>query len=161
MYEYEISKLEDSKRNVNVSQKTVQYALMIKEKRSMNEKLKQQFIKEQKAVQDNTRRLENNSQRDEIDLEMKKLGEEMKFYKEKVKFIEEREQVKAGNMKRQYDAIKKYENKALEGGLAGGELEELKRNAINSINLNTYTAKKASNTARAQSLKESGLLEGE
>jgi hypothetical protein len=61
-------------------------------------------------------------------------------------------------MKKQYEAIKKFENKALEGGLAGGELEELKRNAINSINLNTHTSKKASNTARVQSLKESGIL---
>lgn len=34
----------------------------------MAEKLRQQYLKEQKAVQDNNKRLENNNQRDEIDL---------------------------------------------------------------------------------------------
>jgi hypothetical protein len=36
--------------------------------------------------------------------------------------VEGREVVKSGNMKKQYEAIKKYENRLLEAGLAGGEL---------------------------------------
>ena len=57
MYEYEISKLEDSGRNPNVSQKTVQLEQVIREKRALGEKLRQQYVREQKLLHDNTRRL--------------------------------------------------------------------------------------------------------
>ena len=66
---------------------------------------------------------------------MKKLTEEAKFFKEKLKYIDDRDNIKANNMKRQYDAIKKLENTLLESGLAGGELEEIKRSAISNLNL--------------------------
>lgn len=36
-------------------------------------------------------------------------------------------------MKKQYEHIKKMENKLLETGVAGGELEDLKRNAIRGL----------------------------
>jgi len=51
MYEYEIGKIEDSERTINVSQKSAQVQLIIKEKRMMADKLKHQLIKEQKVVQ--------------------------------------------------------------------------------------------------------------
>ena len=40
---------------------------------------------------------------------MKKMTEESKFFKKRVKDIEAREVIKAGNMKKQYEAIKKME----------------------------------------------------
>ena len=51
---------------------------------------------------------------------MKKLTDEAKFFREKVKMLEEKETIKANNMKRQYEAIKKYEKDLYEAGLAGG-----------------------------------------
>jgi hypothetical protein len=42
-------------------------------------------------------------------------------------------------MKRQYEAIKKLENNLLEQGLAGGELEEIKRSAISNVNTGRRT----------------------
>jgi hypothetical protein len=76
----------------------------------MAEKLKQQLVKEQRAAQDTMKKLENNNQRDEIEIYLKKLSEEAKFFKEKVRFLEQKEAVKAANMKKQYEAIKKFEN---------------------------------------------------
>lgn len=76
----------------------------------MAEKLKQQLVKEQKLSQDNMKKLSNNSQKDEIEVFLKKLSEEAKFYKEKVKFLEQKEAIRGGNMKKQYEAIKKLEN---------------------------------------------------
>lgn len=40
---------------------------------------------------------------------MKKLTEQLKFYKEKVKDLEQKEAMKAGNMKKQYQAIKRFQ----------------------------------------------------
>lgn len=40
-----------------MSQKSSHYDSLIKEKRNMIDKLKHQFIKEQKSVQDNTKKL--------------------------------------------------------------------------------------------------------
>ncbi len=37
-------------------------------------------------------------------------------------------------MKKQYEAIKKFENELLQAGLAGGQLEEIKHRAIKNIN---------------------------
>lgn len=65
---------------------------------------------------------------------MKKLTEEANFYREKIKYVEEVDKTKAANMKKQYEHIKKMENTLLEGGVAGGELEDLKRNAIKAVN---------------------------
>ncbi len=135
MYEYEVNKLEEASHSATVAQKTTQFDAIIKEKKAMSEKLRQQLLREQKGVQDNTRRLELHAHRDDVEIEMKKLTEEAKFYKEKLKFLEERENLKAHNMKKQYDAVKKLENTLLESGLAAGELEELKRNAISTLNL--------------------------
>ncbi len=42
--------------------------------------------------------------------------------------------MKAANMKKQYQMIKKFENELLQAGLAGGELEEIKHRAIRNIN---------------------------
>jgi hypothetical protein len=42
-------------------------------------------------------------------------------------------------MKRQYEAIKKLENNLLEQGLAGGELDEIKRNSISNLNTGRKT----------------------
>ena len=39
-------------------------------------------------------------------------------------------------MKKQYQAIKKYEGQLLEGGLAGGQLQEIKQRAIRSLKNN-------------------------
>jgi hypothetical protein len=50
MYEYEISKLEDANRSVNLSQKSTQIDQIVKEKRQMAEKLKQQLHKEKRIV---------------------------------------------------------------------------------------------------------------
>lgn len=45
-----------------------------------------------------------------METQTKKLAEEAKFYKEKVRFLEQSEALKAGNMKKQHEAIKKFEN---------------------------------------------------
>jgi TPP-dependent pyruvate/acetoin dehydrogenase alpha subunit len=37
-------------------------------------------------------------------------------------------------MKKQHEAIKKFENELLEAGLAGGELEEIRNRAIRAVN---------------------------
>ena len=50
MYEYEVGKLEDGNRSVNLSQKSSQYDLIIKEKKSMGEKLRLQLIKAKRTV---------------------------------------------------------------------------------------------------------------
>jgi hypothetical protein len=86
MYEYEIGKLEggNGKGGPSVTQKSTQIELIIKEKRAMADKLKQQLVKEQKTMAEISRRLEN-SQRDEVEMQNKKLAEEAKFYKEKVR----------------------------------------------------------------------------
>lgn len=74
----------------------------------MAEKLKQQVAKEQRATQENSRRLSNSHQRDELEVQTKKLAEEAKFYKEKIRFLEQAEGLKATNMKKQHEAIKKF-----------------------------------------------------
>lgn len=107
MYEYEVGKLEDSSRSVNLSQKSTQVEQILKEKRLMGEKLKQQLTKEKRIVEENIKRLEKNTEKNEMEVYIKKLTEEAKFYKEKVKVIEEQESIKAINMKKQYEAIKK------------------------------------------------------
>lgn len=50
MYEYEIAKLEDTNRSVNLSQKSTQIDQIVKEKRQMAERLKQQLHKEKRIV---------------------------------------------------------------------------------------------------------------
>lgn len=66
MYEYEVAKLEDGSRSVNLSQKSGQYDLVLKEKRAMGDKLKVQLLKVKRAVEDNTRRLEKNTEKNEL-----------------------------------------------------------------------------------------------
>lgn len=69
------------------------------------------------------KKLENNSQKEEIEKHLKSLHDEEKFLKDKIKDLESRETLKQGNMKKQYELIKKLENELLEGGLAAGELD--------------------------------------
>ena len=57
--------MEDSDRTVNVSQKSTQFDLMMKEKKALASKLKIKLIKEQKIVQDNTRKLQKDNQKEE------------------------------------------------------------------------------------------------
>lgn len=57
MYEYEVAKLEDGSRSVNLSEKSSHFELIIKEKRGMGERLRLQLLKVKRAVEDNTRRL--------------------------------------------------------------------------------------------------------
>jgi hypothetical protein len=45
MYEYEVNKLEEGNRSVNLTQKNGQIDGIIKEKKAMGEKLKAKFIK--------------------------------------------------------------------------------------------------------------------
>jgi hypothetical protein len=139
MYEYEIGKLEEANKSVTISQKSNQVDSMVKEKRSLADKLKAKLVKEQRLVQDNIRRLEKHNQKEEIEHHVKKMADEANFFKEQCKVIEQREAMKASNMKKQYDAIKKHEAELLEGGLAAGELEAIKRNAFSSI---THSARK-------------------
>ena len=44
---------------------------------------------------------------------MKKMADESKFYKNKLKDIEGKQMIKAGNMKKQYEAIKKMEKQLI------------------------------------------------
>ena len=73
----------------------------------MASKLKIKLIRENKVVQDNIKKLGGNSQKEELETHMKKMTEEAKFFKNKLKTLEGKEQLKAGNMKKQYEAIKK------------------------------------------------------
>lgn len=88
----------------------------------MGEKLKQQLAKEKKVVDQNVRRLERHSQKNDMQIYLKKLSDQIKFYREKIKYMEEKQALKAGNMKKQYQAIKKTENQLLQAGVAAGEI---------------------------------------
>lgn len=133
MYEYEINKLEENNRNQNVSQKTVQLEQIIKEKKALADKLKHQYIKEQKTLHDNTNKLVNQNQKEELESYLKKITEEAKFFKEKIKNLEEKEKAKGDSMKRQFQVIKKMENTLLESGMSGNELEEMKKRAVKGV----------------------------
>ena len=137
MYEYEINKMEDVNRSATVSQKVGQIEEIIKQRKTMNEKIKLQFLKEQKIVQENMKKLENNNQKEQLELYMRKLTDQAKYTKQKVKLFEKKQSLKTGNMKKQYEAIKKYENELSEGGLASGELQEIKQRAIRSLRNNS------------------------
>ena len=75
----------------------------------MAAKLKIKLVRENKVVQDNIKKMEKDNQKEEIQGNMKKMTEESTFLKKRVKDIEGKEIIKAANMKKQYQAIKKME----------------------------------------------------
>ena len=104
--------------------------MQIKEKKTMSERLKAKLHGEQKVVNENTKKLHNNSLQQEMERKLKSLSDEIKFLREKEKEQDAKDEIKQGNMKKQFEFIKKLEAELVEHGMSGGELEEIKQKAI-------------------------------
>lgn len=81
-------------------------------------------------VNENTKKLHNNSLQQEMERKLKSLSDEIKFLREKEKEQDAKDEIKQGNMKKQFEFIKKLEAELVEHGMSGGELEEIKQKAI-------------------------------
>lgn len=88
----------------------------------MSERLKAKLHAEQKVVNENTKKLHNNSLQQEMERKLKSLSDEIKFLREKEKDQDARDEIKQGNMKKQFEFIKKLEAELVEHGMSGGEL---------------------------------------
>lgn len=102
----------------------------IKEKKAMAERLRARLQVEQKAVLEHTKKLHNNNLQQEMERRLKALGDEIKFLREKEKEQDGKDELKQGNMKKQFEFVKKLETELVENGMSGGELEELKQRAV-------------------------------
>lgn len=73
----------------------------------MADRLKLKLHADQKLISENIKKLNNGSQQQAIEKKIKSLSDEIKFLREKQKEQEAKDELRQGNMKKQYQFVKK------------------------------------------------------
>lgn len=84
-------------------------------------------------MNENIKNLHNNSLQMKNQSKVNFLSNELKFLREKQKEQLSKEEKRANNLKKQHNHIKNVEKALVEGGITGGELEEIKQKAIRKV----------------------------